>query len=1307
MSNRIAAGAGLGLLLLATTGAYAQANSGWVVLDGSITGAEMQPPDGVVPEGLVPDGANPPREVSYLIKHGYGEESGSNLFHSFERLSVDTGETAHFTASDRTTNIIARVPGTDDFRGPSEIYGRLESPDANLFLLNPFGVHFGEAASVDVNGSFHVSTADKLNFKSGAAFLTRETTYPELPLSSAAPASFGFLVDQPTQITFKTNQLCSTGCVPAGETFSVVGGNLLIDGNNSGGTDTISVPGGTIQLASVAKASVDEPVNVPLDVGALDFGDYDSEAFGDVTIQNRASLRVPSDGSNAGTGRIVIRGGNFVLAGGILDAEAKPGSIDSVHATAIDVAVTDSIHLELFGRNALAAVSSISSDGKSGNIRFSSEDFRMDSRARILNTARDGSAGPDTYIDANKIEIVGIGSETTVQTRIWSEPKDGGGSAAGDIYLSGRAPGTQDRAESILISDFAQVLATSADDTASGNIEMAATSIVIETNGEVKATGTGTSGVVRIDAGDAAVANSGLTVSDSGLILSLAEGGNSGADLVFTGEELSVTNGGEISTQTTASATGNGGDIHITVPEVDVSESGVIASINEGEGTGGSINITEGTSLSVKNEGQIIARTGPSAAAAATAPVAGPAPAPPASPAPRTGGDIIIRTGQLTVEGREGASSTTQISTLTRVAGVNGSDEGQGGDLDIQAHQIDLINGGQLRASTLGSAPAGNLLAVAQRSDGLPSKISIRGVVDRIVEAGPPVETASTPAGIFAQSGESADSTATGSGGTSTVEADIIEVSDGGEISSNSFGSGLTRTLSVTASERITVSGTSGRSARIVAQRDGVNVGEEGMPSGSLEITVGDGLLEIIDGGEASTTTVGTAESGDLIVNAKEIVVRGQNAQTPSGIFAQSTGQNLSGGTAGDIHLSGGDLKVADGGEVAVRTTGGGGAGSIIARTSTIDVRNGATISGESTLPSPDAGEAGSIDLEATQSIVVSNAAITTATAGGTGGSIRLAAPTITLSDMALVSASTTSTTRVPPAPPLPADGIGAGDAGDILFENTGTLEIESNSLVTAGTTNVGNGGRITIQNVDDVSITGGSEVTTKSTSTDNGGTAGTIAISANDTFELKDGSKVTSTTEDANGGEISIQAGELVYLLDSIVKSDINVNSDQPDPGAGDIFIPFAPGTPNAAAQPKFVVINESTVSANASGTGADGGDITISGREVLISADSVIEATASDPTGVSGNIQITAPDSDVVSQVTPLANSFIDASDRLLPPCIARTERTGSFIVQNRAATQPSPDSPLSAGLGTAGGAGEPSPSDSVECSVFEEKT
>jgi hypothetical protein len=278
----------------------------------------------------------------------------------------------------------------------------------------------------------------------------------------------------------------------------------------------------------------------------------------------------------------------------------------------------------------------------------------------------------------------------------------------------------------------------------------------------------------------------------------------------------------------------------------------------------------------------------------------------------------------------------------------------------------------------------------------------------------------------------------------------------------------------------------------------------------------------------------------------------------------------------------------------------------------------------------------------------------------------------------------------------------GAGGAINIDARNVRM----DGGTVTAATTAAGAGGQIAFVNVDDVLITGGAEVTSKSTSDTNGGRAGTITISANDSFQIDQGSKITTTTEDANGGGISIQAGELVYLLDAIVKSDIKVKSGQPDAGAGNIFIPFNPDAPNAGPPPDFVVINRSTVSANASGTGADGGDITIAGREVMISTDSVISATASDPTGVSGNIQITAPDSDVVSQLTPLATTFVDASDRLLPPCIARTERTGSFIVQNRAATLPSPDSPLSAGLGTAAGAGGTSPSDSVECSVFEEK-
>jgi len=67
---------------------------------------------------------------------------------------------------------------------------------------------------------------------------------------------------------------------------------------------------------------------------------------------------------------------------------------------------------------------------------------------------------------------------------------------------------------------------------------------------------------------------------------------------------------------------------------------------------------------------------------------------------------------------------------------------------------------------------------------------------------------------------------------------------------------------------------------------------------------------------------------------------------------------------------------------------------------------------------------------------------------------------------------------------------------------------------------------------------------------------------------------------------------------------------------------------------------------------------------------------------------VEISAPDSDIASQVTPLPVNFVDASDRLLPPCVARTERTGSFVIERHRAIQPSPDSPLAPSLGQPGG-------------------
>src|SRR5215510_4837176 len=93
----------------------------------------------------------------HTITGGTRPGNGPNLFHSFDRFSVGTRDIASFQGPSGIINILSRVTGGQ----LSEIDGTLQStiPGANLYLLNPAGVLFGPNASLDITGSFHVSTA--------------------------------------------------------------------------------------------------------------------------------------------------------------------------------------------------------------------------------------------------------------------------------------------------------------------------------------------------------------------------------------------------------------------------------------------------------------------------------------------------------------------------------------------------------------------------------------------------------------------------------------------------------------------------------------------------------------------------------------------------------------------------------------------------------------------------------------------------------------------------------------------------------------------------------------------------------------------------------------------------------------------------------------------------------------------------------------------------------------------------------------------------------------------------------------------
>ena len=145
--------------------------------------------------------------------------------------------------------------------------------------------------------------------------------------------------------------------------------------------------------------------------------------------------------------------------------------------------------------------------------------------------------------------------------------------------------------------------------------------------------------------------------------------------------------------------------------------------------------------------------------------------------------------------------------------------------------------------------------------------------------------------------------------------------------------------------------------------------------------------------------------------------------------------------------------------------------------------------------------------------------------------------------------------------------------------------------------------------------------------------------------------SEVTTEADLASGGQIEINAPEMVLLTNSQVSTSV-------EDGTG--------GGGNITIDPQFVILQNSQIIAQA--IGGSGGAINVTAGVFL--ADPISLVSASSQQGPQGTVNIQSPVQNLGEQLTPLSQQFSSAAALLAQRCAARVAdgKFSTFVVAGR---------------------------------------
>jgi filamentous hemagglutinin family protein len=701
----------------------------------------------------------------YSIGANLGQQRGTNLFHSFGEFNINIGESATFSGPENIHNVIGRVTGGN----PSNIDGILRStmPEADLYLINPAGMMFGPNAQLDVQGSFHASTADTLRFSDGSQFNARNPA--DSALTIAPVSAFGFLTNSPNSLSIegKGQELS----IPDGETLSFIGGGIKID------KALLKVVAGRINIASVASQG---------DVMPLAEGLTLSANSGDINLQN--SLVTVSSRESYTGGSIYIRAGQFFLSnaslntntligeGGIIDVQADnlmatQGSLFSSNTLGsgqggnITMKVNGLTEFSGWSSSATPQPSGIFSmtdnaDGNAGTLALETGFLNLKEGALISATTNGQGSGGHININAtDSISLSGIGSQgqgsaIAANTRGTMENAGNGGV----INLTAR---------DLSLTDGAQIGTSSFGTGQGGQINLKATDGVYLSSEDNRGitSSISTVGAYLGDGGNIALEAKRLNLLGGTSIKGDSGGAGQGGNIKIRVSDLVKLKGLDnlgYGSYITANASGeminagDGGTIELTTEHLQLSDGAQIGTSTFGPGQSGKVDIevTKSATFSGQDQSEENYSSGLFTSSQGQTDNAG------------QGGTIVLKVGDL---------------RLTDNAEINVGTYGpaKGGSVSIQANTVKLTDGGKITALSEALGNAGRIEVI------LTDKLIIRnGTIETKADSADGGDLSiTTPSYLYLIDGQITTSVNEefGQGGNITARSEFI-VLDGGRI---------------------------------------------------------------------------------------------------------------------------------------------------------------------------------------------------------------------------------------------------------------------------------------------------------------------------------------------------------------------------------------------------------------------------------------------------------------------------------------------------------------------------------------------